>query len=452
MTREFKTPNYEETLELKSSLRPVLPPEHLARVIVDVVAQLDLSRIYQKYGVLGAPPYAPELLLGLLFYGYATGVFSSRKLEKATHEGLPFRFIAGNMHPDHDTIANFRRQFLTELEELFVQILLIGQEMGHLQLGNVSLNGSKIHADASKSKAVSYQRLVALEAYLQAEVTELFSLAEAADGGQLPEELNVPDEVERRRQQLARLAEAKKVLIARAEARYAAEQADYEAKMEARAEKEAQSGRKPGGHPPQPPVPGVRDKDQYNFTDPEARIMKNANNRGFDQHYNTQVAVDHQSRLIVGTWVCDHPNDQQAALPTIDRISPALGKPKAVNLDTGYFSQANINGLKEREIIPYIATGCSAHHPGWRAYFLDHPEPPPAEASVKQQMAYQLRTESGKAVYRLRKSTVEPVIGIIKEVLNFRQFSLRGLAAVGGEWTLVCLAYNLKRLHTLQLA
>jgi transposase len=442
MTRKFKTPNYEETLELKISLRTVLPPEHLARFIVDVVAQLDLSRIYQKYGALGAPPYAPELLLGLLFYGYATGVFSSRKLEKATHEGLPFRFIAGNM----------RRQFLTELEELFVQILLIGQEMGHLQLGNVSLDGSKIHADASKSKAVSYQRLVALEAYLQAEVTELFSLAEAADGGQLPEELNVPDEVERRRQQLARLAEAKKVLIARAEARYAAEQADYEAKMEARAEKAAQSGRKPAGQPPQPPVPGVRDKDQYNFTDPESRIMKNANNRGFDQHYNTQVAVDHQSRLIVGTWVCDHPNDQPAALPTIDRISPALGKPKAVNLDTGYFSQANINGLQEREIIPYIATGRSAHHPGWRAYFLDHPEPPPAKASVKQQMAYQLRTESGKAVYRLRKSTVEPVIGIIKEVLNFRQFSLRGLAAVGGEWTLVCLAYNLKRLHTLQLA
>ena len=451
MTRKFKTPNYEETLDLQISLRAALPPEHLARFIVDVVAQLDLSDIYQKFSALGAPPYAPELLLGLLFYGYSTGVFSSRKLEKATYEVLPFRFIAGNMHPDHDTIANFRRQFLPDLQELFVQILLIGQELGHLQLGNVSLDGSKIHADASKSKAVSYQRLLALEVYLQAEVTELFSLAEAADGGQLPPELNLQDEVERRRHQLAQLAEAKKVLVVRAEARYEAEQADYEAKLAARAEKAVKKGRKPAGQPPQPPTPGPRAKDQYNFTDPESRIMKNANNRGFDQHYNTQVVVDHQSRLIVGQWVCDHPNDKQAALPTIDTVSPALGKPQAANLDTGYFSQANITGLESRDITPYIATGRSTHHQGWQAYFMDQPTPPPADASVKEQMAYQLRTETGKVIYRLRKSTVEPVFGIIKEVLGFRQFSLRGLTAVGGEWTLVCLAYNLKRLHTLHV-
>jgi len=318
-------------------------------------------------------------------------------------------------------------------------------------LGNVSLDGSKIHADASKSKAVSYQRLLALEAYLQAEVIELFSLAEAADGGHLPPELNLQDEVERRQHQLAQLAEAKKVLVVRAEARYETEQAEYEAKMEARAEKAAQQGRKPAGQPPQPPTPGPRDKDQYNFTDPESRIMKNANNRGFDQHYNTQVVVDHQSRLIVGQWVCDHPNDKQAALPTIDTVSPALGKPQAANLDTGYFSQANITGLESRDITPYIATGRSAHHQGWQAYFMDQPTPPPADASVKEQMAYQLRTETGKVIYRLRKSTVEPVFGIIKEVLGFRQFSLRGLTAVGGEWTLVCLAYNLKRLHTLHV-
>ena len=450
MTRKFKTPNYEETLELQISLRDVLPPDHLARFIVDVVSQLDLSEIYRQYSDQGAPPYAPEVLLGLLFYGYATGVFSSRKIERATYEVIPFRFIAGDMHPDHATIAYFRQQFLPELKELFVQILLIAQEMGHLQLGNVSLDGSKVHADASKSKAVSYKRLLAIEAYLQAEVNELFALAEAADGGQMPAEMNIVDEIERRQQQLARLAEAKKVLEARAQARYEAEQAEYEAKMKARAEKRAKSGCKPPGRPPQPPTAGPRDKDQYNFTDPESRIMKNAHNGGFDQHYNTQVVVEHQSRLIVGNWLCDHTNDKQAALPTIDTVPSDLGKPPAVNLDTGYFSEDNIAGLQARQIEPYIATGRSPHHQGWRCHFLDNPDPLSKEATVKEQMAYKLRTEIGKAIYRLRKSTVEPVIGIIKEVLGFRQFSLRGLAAAGGEWTLVCLAYNLKRLHTLQ--
>jgi transposase len=450
MTRKFKTPNYEKTLDLQISVRDVLPPDHLARFIVDVVAQLDLSEIYKQYSEQGAPPYAPEVLLGLLFYGYATGVFSSRKIERATYEVIPFRFIAGDMHPDHDTIAHFRQQFLAELKELFIQILLIAQAMGHLQVGNVSLDGSKIHADASKSKAVSYKRLLAIEAYLQAEVNELFRLAEAADGGRLPAEMNLPDEIERRQQQLARLAEAKQVLEARAQARYDAEMAEHEAKMAARKEKAAKTGRKPPGRPPQPPTPGARDKDQYNFTDPTSRLMKNANNSGFDQHYNVQVVVEHESRLVVGNWLCDQTNDKQAALPTIDTVPAQLGRPPAANLDTGYFSENNIAGLRARGIEPYIATGHSPHHQGWRAYFMDQPDPLPGEASVKEQMAYKLRTEIGKALYRLRKSTVEPVIGIIKEVLGFRQFSLRGLCSASGEWTLVCLAYNLKRLHTLQ--
>jgi transposase len=451
MARKFKTADYEKTLALQITLRDALPPDHLARFIVDVVSQLDLQPIYKKYSDQGAPPYAPEVLLGLLFYGYATGVFSSRKIERATYEVIPFRFIAGDMHPDHATIADFRKQNLAELKELFVQVLLIAQEMGHLQLGDVSLDGSKIHADASKSKAVSYKRLLVIEAYLQAEVNELFVLAEAADGGQLPDEMNIEDEIERREQQLARLAEAKQVLEARAQARYEAEKADYEAKMQARKEKAAQKGGKPPGRPPNPPTPGPRAKDQYNFTDPESRIMKNANNSGFDQHYNVQVVVGHDSRLVVGNWLCNHPNDKQAALPTIDTVPPAVGQPQKANLDTGYFSEDNVAGLAARGIDPYIATGRSPHHQGWRAYFLDNPAPPPKDASIKEQMAYKLRTALGKAIYRLRKSTVEPVIGIIKEVLGFRQFSLRGLFAADGEWTLVCLAYNLKRLHTLHV-
>jgi len=241
------------------------------------------------------------------------------------------------------------------------------------------------------------------------------------------------------------------VLEERARARYEAEKAEYDANMQARKEKAAKKGRKSPGRPPQPPTPGPRDKDQYNFTDPESRIMKNATNSGFDQHYNTQVVVEHESRLVVGNWLCDHTNDKQAALPTIDTVPPELGQPKKANLDTGYFSADNIAGLEERGIDPYIATGRSSHHQGWRAFFLNSPDPLAEGATLKEQMAYKLRTEIGNALYRLRKSTVEPVIGIIKEVLGFRQFSLRGLFAAGGEWTLVCLAYNLKRLHTLHV-
>jgi len=336
------------------------------------------------------------------------------------------------------------------LKELFVQILVIAQEMGQWQVGNVSLDGSKMQADASTSQAVSSKRLVAIEADLQAEVEELFALAEASDGGQVPEEMTIADEIERRQQQLARLAAAKKVLEERAQARYEAEQAEYAAKMPQRAEKATQKGQKPRGKTPQPPTPGPRDKDQYNFSDPESRIMKNANNSGFDQHYNVPVVVDHDSRRIVGEWLCHQTNDQQAALPTIDTVSPERGQVKNANLDPGYFSQDNINGLEARGIDPHLATGRSPHHQGWHAYFLDQPEPPAEGASVKERMASKLRTEIGQALYRLRKSTVEPVIGIVKEAMGFRQFSLRGLLAAADEWTLVCLAYNLKRLHIFQ--
>lgn len=450
MTRKFKTANYEETLNLKVSLSDVLPPEHFARFTVDIVSQLDLSKIYQQYKAEGAPPYAPEVMLSLLFYGYATGVYSSRQIERATYESIPFRFISGDMHPDHDTIATFRKRFLPEIQELFVQILLIAQTMGMLRLGNISLDGSKIHADASKSKAISHKRLLAIEAHLQQQVTELMALAEAADKSLIPEKMNINDEIARREQRLAQLAEAKKVLEQRAQARYEAEKAEYDEKIRQREAQAAKKGKKPGGRPPQPPPAGPRDKDQYNFTDPESAIMKNPNNKGFDQHYNVQVAVEQKSLLIVAPTLSNNPTDRQQALPTVDAIAPALGTPEAAALDAGYWSESNVNGLKARGIDPYIATGREPHHQNWQTYFAQQPEPPAADASAMEKMAYKLRTDIGQAIYRLRKYTVEPVIGIIKEVLGFRQFSLRGLPAAAGEWVLVCLAFNLKRLHTLR--
>ena len=453
MSRKFKTANYEETLNQTIRLGDALPPQHLARFVVDILAELDLSRIYGQYAPVGGEAIAPEILLGLLFYGYATGVFSARKIEKATYESIPFRFIAGGLHPDHDTIANFRKTFLAEIQELFVQILLVAQSAGVLQVGNLSLDGSKIHADASKSQALSYGRLVEVEAELKREVQELLSLGEQADQGdvQLPEGLILEDELKLRQERLVNLARARQVLEERANERYAAEKAEYEAKMKERTKKARKRHHKPKGRPPKAPEPGPRDKDQYNFTDPDSRIMKNSTNDGFDQHYNVQVATDQESLLIVAHALSNHPNDKQEALPTLKAMPAEIGRPKAVAMDNGYFSETNIQNCENLGIEPYIATGREAHHLDWHTFFQQQPEPPADEASPMVKMAYKLQTEIGKAIYRLRKCTVEPIIGIIKEILGFRQFSLRGLAAAAGEWGLVCLAFNLKRMHTLYL-
>ena len=452
MSRTFKTVDYQATLEVSVRLGDCVPPDHLARFVVDTITQLDLSALYARYGSRGGEPYAPEPLLGLLFYGYATGVFSARKIERATYESAPVRFIAGNRHPDHDTLAHFRTSFRSELKGLFVEILLIARLAGVLPLGRISFDGTKIHADASKSNAVSYQRLLEIEQQLQAEVEELFALGKRAEQADLPDGLVISAEIALRTARLARLAEAKAVLEARANERHALEQAEYDAKVREREAKAAQSGRKPGGRPPQPPTAGPRAKDQYNFTDPDSRVMKNSTNQGFDQDYNAQVAVDQASFLIVGQSLSNHPNDQAEAQPTLESISPQLGQPEAAALDNGFFSATNIELFQSRGIDPYIATGRDAHHQSWQARFADQPAPPPQDASPQVQMAYQLKTALGKAIYAARKCTVEPVIGIIKAVLGFRQFSLRGAEAVAGEWCLVCLAFNLKRLHSLLLS
>lgn len=449
MSRLFKPLDYEATLDTSVRLGDCLPPSHLARFVVDIVEQLDLHSLYAAYGKRGGAPYAPKMMIALLFYAYATGVFSSRKIEQATRETAAFRFLAGNYAPDHDTIAAFRKQFLPQLKDLFVQILLLAQQMGLIEIGNISLDGTKIHADASKSKAVSYKRLLEIEALLLAEVQQLFALAEQADSS-LPEGMDLPQELARRQDRLQRLAEAKAVLLARAAERHVLQQAEYEAKMAERQGKEKQTGKKPRGKPPTPPSSTPQDGDQYNFTDPDSRIMKNSRDGGFSQQYNGQIAVEYDSRLVVGFSLSNHANDQHEVAPTLENIPLELGKVQTASLDTGYFSQSNIATLEDAEIDPYIATGRDPHNRGFAAYFAEAGEPPAAGASSKEQMAYKLRTAVGKAIYRLRKCTVEPVFGIIKEAMGFRQFSVRGQQNVTGEWCLVCLAYNLRRLHVLQ--
>lgn len=449
--RKFREADYAATEEIQITLGDALPADHLARFIVSVIGLLELNEFYSQYGERGGMPYAPEVLLGLLLYGYATGTFSSRKIERATYESIPFRYIAGNMHPDHDTINHFRKENLEALKGVFVQVLMLAYVFGYVKLGNISIDGSKIHADASKSKAVSYGRILSMEKRLQQEIDTLFVLAETAES-EPADDFDIDEEIGRRTKKLTDLAEAKAMIEAMAAQRYAEEQADYERKMAARQEKEKRTGKKTPGKEPKPPQAGPRDKDQINFTDPESRIMKNGNNKAFEQSYNAQAAVEHESRLIVGNTLSDHPNDKQEGVATAQAIPDELGTPEAAAMDAGYFSPETIRGLKAMGIEPYIAVGRDNHAIDLSTLLEGEPEPPPENAGPKVKMLYKLKTETGKAIYKLRKSTVEPVFGIIKEVMGFRQFSLRGLVAAAGEWNLVCLAYNLKRLHRLHTA
>jgi transposase len=449
MARSFKTVDYEKSGQQTLTIDECLPPDHLARFIVAIIDMLDLKAIYARYALVGGEAIDPTVMVGLLLYGYATGVFSSRKIEKATYETIPFRFIAGGLHPDHSTIAQFRKDFLPEVKDVFVQVLVVAHALGILKLGNISLDGSKIHADASKSKAVSYGYLPHLEQRLWVEVEELMALGEKTDKAELPEGLDIEAEIALRQKRLLNLAQARAILEARAQERYEAEKVAYAVKLRAREEKAKQSGCKPRGCAPQPPVPGPRARDQYNFTDPDSHIMKNSANDGFDQHYNSQAAVEQASLLIVANTLSNHAVDTAEAIPTLSAIPAEVGQPGAAAMDRNYFSPHNIRELEALGIDPYIATGREAHHRSWREFFAQTPAPPPDEASPIIKMAYKLQSDIGKAIYRLRKCTVEPVIGIIKEVLGFRQFSLRGLDAAAGEWCMVCIAWNLKRMQVL---
>ncbi len=390
----------------------------------------------------------------MLFYGYATGIFSSRKIAAATYDQVAFRFLAGHTHPDHDTLAHFRATFLDLMPTVFSQLLSLAQAAGVLRLGTVSFDGTKIHADASKSHAVSHGRLLELEARIEAEVADLLARAAQAESTPLPDGLVLTDELADRAARLARLAEAKAVLAARAAARDAAAQAAYEAKLVERAARAARQGGKPRGPAPQPPATtGPQDSDQYNFTDPESRIMKNSTNAGFEQAYNAQIGVSAGSLFIVGHSVSNHPTDHGELLPTVDSIPAVLGVPSVGVADTGYFTAGNVTGLESREIDGHIAAGGTGHRRDWEAHFTPPAPPPlPEDATLRERMAHKLQTVAGQAIYRRRKCTVEPVIGIIKEALGFRQFSLRGVQKVAGEWCLVCVAYNLRRYQRLSLA
>jgi transposase len=450
MTPKFIPTNRDQQYLFPPSIQDRLPEEHLARFVVDIVSQLNLQPLAETYAGKGFKAYHPEILLSLLFYGYATGVFSSRKIEQATYDSVAFRFISANTHPDHDTIATFRKRFLEQLKPLFVQILLLAREMGLLKIGKVSLDGTKIKANASKHHALSWDHACKLEQQLQADVDELIRLAEQADSKKIPDGMDIPKELCRRQDRLQAIAEAKTKIEARAAERYAREQKEHEEKIAARQAKAEATGKKPRGRNPEPPESGPQKTDQVNLTDEESRIMPSSD-KGFTQAYNAQAAVDVGTMIIVESHVSQAPNDKQEitpALAVLNTLPDKLGKVDTMLADAGYFSKDNVASCEKSEIDSFIPPNREKHNQPLAARFSD-PEPLPENADPIDRMRHKLKTVEGRKVYAQRKSTIEPVFGIIKHVLGFRQFFLRGLEAVSGEWTLVSIAWNIKRMFAL---
>lgn len=445
----FKATNRNQPFLMPPSIQEWLPQRHLARFIVDTVEILNLNDIYKEYTKGGKEAYDPKALLCLLFYGYATGVFSSRKIEQATYDSIAFRYISANTHPDHDTIANFRKCFLPQISDLFVQILSIAQEAGLLKVGKVSLDGTKVKANASKHKALSYKYIKKLQSQLEAEVESLLKKAQEADNSKSDDGLNIPEEIERREDRLKVIKEAKEKIEARAKERYDKESKAYQEKMDKREAKEKLTGKKTGGRKPKAPVDTPQDKDQVNLTDEESRIMPTSGG-GFEQCYNAQASADHDSRLILHAHVTQNSNDKQEIIPTMKWYEkhPSLKPSTALNADAGYFSEDNIKACESNGLTPYISFGKEQHNQPLEERFKEADPLPPDPTSVEK-MKHRLQTIEGKAIYAERKSVIEPIFGIIKHIMGFRQFMLRGFKKAQGEWSLVCMAYNLKRLHTI---
>ena len=455
MAMKFRSVDRTTPFLLPPSIDEWLPDRHLSRFVADIVSQLDTSVIENSYSGRGSDAWHPKMIISLLFYGYATGVFSSRKLERATYDSVAFRYLCGNQHPDHDSIATFRRRFLPELESLFVQILHIGKEMGLLSLGKVSLDGTKMKANASKHKALSWGYACKLEAQFESEVKELMRLASDADAADLPDGFSIPEELEIREKRLTAIRDAKSKIEARAAERHAHDMTEYKEKLAAREAREKSTGKKARGSAPKLPDQGPKDKDQVNLTDEESRIMPTSGG-GFEQAYNAQAAVDMETMIVVTTDLSNNPNDKREMEPVVKKLaklSDELGQIETVVADTGYFSEHNVKVCEQHKLQPLIAHGRQPHHPPLAELIAGHES---GDVCVSddpvQRMKDELKSKTGRAIYAKRKTTVEPVFGIIKHVMGFRQFSMRGLEKAKGEWSIVCMAWNISRLFNLQAA
>ncbi len=447
--RRFKPYQPNQLLLLPPDMKQWLPEKDLAYFVMDMANQLDLNAIYDSYDGTkgGQPAFDPKMMTALILYGYCVGLPSSRKMEQATYDRIAFRVLTADQHPDHDTISEFRRRHLTALSGLFVQILQLCRKVGLVKLGHVSLDGTKVKANASKHKAMSYGRMARKLDELEEEVQRIFAEAEAVDaaedalygkgkrGDELPEELRFRDS------RIKKIKEAMESIKQEAKARSDAKRREIAEKEQSLKER----GQKRKGKKPKEPSDDPDPKAQRNFTDPDSRIMKDGASKSFEQAYNCQAAVDDTSQIIVAANVTQQTNDKQQVEPMVEAIKENTGgdTPEKLSADTGYYSESNIAYLEDEEIDGYVATGRYKHG--------DPPAPSPRgripkDITKKERMARKLRTKKGRETYSKRKVIVEPVFGQIKEVRGFRRFSLRGLGNVMGEWGLICLTHNVLKL------
>ncbi|GJD65760.1 IS1182 family transposase [Methylobacterium frigidaeris] len=444
----------EQRFLLPPDLADWVAEDDLAHFVIAAVERVTLDAFKINHRGTGKAQYHPRLMLGLLIYGYANGIFSSRRLERATYRDIGVRFVAADQHPDHDTIAAFRWDNARAFEAAFLQVLLLARESGLLKLGTVSIDGTKIDANASKIRSVRYDRMQALRAKLAADIAALTARAEAADAEDAPDPQALPRELARRETLKAKLDAACARLEAEALAAHGQAKAEHEAKQAAYA---ARTGRR--GKPPVPPDDGPdgngpppAPERQSNLTDPDSALMRKSARHEYRQAYNAQAVVDAEgSQLIVATGLATTPGDQPTFAATILAMEAGIGLPRTVLADAGFAGRAPVEALKARGIEPLVAVRAMQ---GERPYdFRPPPVAPKPDRAVREpwRLAMQatMNTEPAKALYRLRKQTVEPVFGIVKAAMGFRQFLRRGLAAVEAEWTLVALAYNAKRMARL---
>ena len=433
-----------------------MPADHLVHLILDAVEQIPTGHFHVNHRGTGSEQYPPTMMLALLIYCYATGRFGSRTIEAATHSDVAVRFLCANLHPDHDSICTFRRENKAAFEAAFVTVLQLAHQLRLTRVGTVSVDGTKIQANASKHAAVSYQRAGELITRFQLEVAELTTRAEQADVKQSKETLDIPAELARRDKRIESLKHARQIIEAQAKEMAAAKQVEHQSKVAQRQAKR-DAGKKPRGPEPKAPDDKPDGKDQYNFTDPESRIMKAGNGKHFEQAYNAQAVVD-EAMMIVGQRVSVAANDKQELASDVAAISSVVkAEVKVVLADSGYYSEAMVRDVEQKSdgtesgLTVYAAVEKQSHHKSV-ADLLPQAEPEALaeNASAKEKMAHRMKTQTGKALYKLRKQTVEPVFGIIKEVLGFRRFLLRGREKVSLEWLLVCVSYNLKRMFTLK--
>ena len=476
MATRFVNVDRETSMLFPPDLRDWVRKDDLVHFVLEAVELLPLSNLRLNRRGTGSEQYPPRLLLSLLIYSYATGVFSSRRIEGLTHSHVSVRYLCANTHPDHDTICSFRRENGKLLQETFVKVLEMAAELKFLKVGTIAIDGSKVAANASKHSAVSHGRAGELIAMLEEEVKELLAKAETADSAPLADGLSIPEEITRRQDRIAKLKAAREAIEQRAAAKLAEAKTEHETKVSKRQAKR-ERGERVSGPEPKPLRESVEPKEQINFTDPESRIMKMGGSKNYVQAYNAQAAVDTETMLIVGQRVSDAPNDKEQLKPTFESVPTSLGTVENILVDSGFYSEAAVKSVEQPDgsavgsqeqardtseavaqrvqVGPtvYAAVGRLSHHIKI-ADLEAHSDPPapPENASAIDKMNHRVRTSAGKELYRLRKQTVEPVFGIVKAAMGFRQFSVRGLEKVSQEWTLVSLAWNFRRLHSLGMA